>query len=409
MEYMYKLFYNLNGEKERTKELQNRYNGQTTKKTKMDMKPIDQTNIFNIYYVPTENTMRLVSEVYKLDGELKLEDEKIPQVAKRHFLIELIASELFSTNEIEGVKSSKEEIVKTARNVLSKPEGKVNRVRFESVLYSYFSLSDDKLSVPDKVEDIRTIYDKITDGEIEKSSLPDGKLFRKEIAYVFGKDIGKEIHRGIYDEQKIIEKLNLLFGFMEEKECDIISIAIAHYYFGYIHPFYDWNGRTGRFISSIYLNESLSSLTAMSLAQGINFNKNKYYDAFHKTNQVSSQGELNYFVDSFLELLISGQKHLKEELESKSLLIKSGFDKIDNDDNISDEVDENIMGVLVQEHLFNRIGEGVGAKDLIDAEILGLSNQTIIKRFKSLEERGLVYQSKGRPLKYKLSESYLEN
>lgn len=68
----------------------------------------------------------------------------------------------------------------------------------------------------------------------------------------------------------------------------LIKIAIAYYCFGYIHPFYDGNGRTGRFIISIYLKEDYSWLTAMSLCQGCNKERNKYLEIFDITNQISS-------------------------------------------------------------------------------------------------------------------------
>ncbi|MBL7574412.1 Fic family protein [Peptoniphilus asaccharolyticus] len=80
----------------------------------------------------------------------------------------------------------------------------------------------------------------------------------------------------------------------------LLRTAIGHYYFGYIHPFYDGNGRTGRFISSMYIKEDYGYLTAMSLARGSFLKKNDYYKAFDITNSVKNKGELNCFVDTFL-------------------------------------------------------------------------------------------------------------
>lgn len=123
----------------------------------------------------------------------------------------------------------------------------------------------------------------------------------------------KEIHRGITSasgtEEYIIFIMNKLLNFLNnDTKCnELVKNAIFHYYFGYIHPFYDGNGRTARFISSIYLKENYSWLTALSLSQGSNDNKSLYLKAFDSTNQVSMQGELNFFVDSFLEVLNNGQ------------------------------------------------------------------------------------------------------
>lgn len=407
MDYMNKLFYNLNGETDRKNELSKRFNSVSTKKINLEIKPMNHQRIFYLYYIPTEKTMRLIAEVYKIDCELKSQSEKIPGLAKKDFLGELITSELFSTNEIEGVDSTREEIARTTKYIIK--NNRKNKERFDSVIYSYFSLANGSISIPESLEDVRKIYDEVTGDEIADDDLPDGELFRSGHSLVVGRKVEQEIHRGVYGEENIKEKLTLLIEFMNEKNsCNLLNIAIAHYYFGYIHPFYDGNGRTGRFISSIYLNRELSSLSAMSLSQGINLNKGKYYKAFDKTNQISSQGELNYFVDVFLELLIDGQKHLKEELESKLMIIDAGFMKINSDADVKDDDEKNIMGVMLQEYLFNRFGDGIGADDLISAGILNYVNPTVIRKLKALEERGLIYKSKGRPLKYKMAIDYLE-
>lgn len=83
----------------------------------------------------------------------------------------------------------------------------------------------------------------------------------------------------------------------------IIKVAIGHYYFGYIHPFYEGNGRTSRFINSLYLSDTLGKIPALSLSRGCNKIKNKYLDAFDITNRITNKGELNFFIDSFLSII----------------------------------------------------------------------------------------------------------
>ena len=50
------------------------------------------------------------------------------------------------------------------------------------------------------------------------------------------------------------------------------------YFFEYIHPFYDGNGRTARFIASYFLAEHLNYLTALRLSVIIKRQRKKYYD-----------------------------------------------------------------------------------------------------------------------------------
>ena len=55
----------------------------------------------------------------------------------------------------------------------------------------------------------------------------------------------------------------------------------------------------------------------MSLSQGSNKNRSEYLHIFDKTNQISSQGEINYFVDTFLSIVLTGQENILENLFNK--------------------------------------------------------------------------------------------
>jgi Fic family protein len=187
----------------------------------------------------------------------------------------------------------------------------------------------------------------------------------------------------------------------------LIKIAIAHYYFGYIHPFYDGNGRTGRFISSIYLKEDYSWLTAMSLSQGCNKERNKYLRIFDTTNQIYSQGEVNFFVDEFLSIILEGQQEMLGNLIQKSDLLNGIMNKIKNDHELKKEDEKNIMGIMAQEYHFNPLPKGIGVSELKD--IFGYTDETIRMKLKSLFDRGLVEKIKSRPVKYLISKDYLEN
>ncbi len=187
----------------------------------------------------------------------------------------------------------------------------------------------------------------------------------------------------------------------------LIKIAISHYYFGYIHPFYDGNGRTGRFISSIFLKENYSWLTAMSLSQGSNKNRSEYLNIFDKTNQISSQGEINYFVDTFLSIILTGQEGILENLIQKDDLLTIIMEKIRNDNNLFNEDERIIMEFMAQEYYFDSSRDGAGVKEL--KEVLSYTNNTIRNKLKELHEKDLIYKVKGRPVKYILSRNYLEN
>ncbi|SHH85813.1 Fic family protein [Sporanaerobacter acetigenes] len=406
MDYFYKMYYNIGSIEDRNKIAINRYNYDSAIKTGLKIKPIDQPKIFELFYVPTNNTINLIEKVMSYDKELDEKFDILPGVAKKKFMIEIIADELYSTNELEGVKSSRKEIAESTKFIMSnkKPKNK----RFHSMIASYLELINENLEYPKSAGDYRKIYDNITSGEIKEGEIPDGKIFRKDINYVYKN--GKQIHRGVYPESSIIEKIEDLIKFMNKKDDELnylLRIAIGHCYFGYIHPFYDGNGRTGRFISSLYLREKFSLMTTLLLSRGCNINRTEYLRIFDVTNKIVSSGELNYFVDKFLETIIAGQEDLLTRLNEKIYLLDMAYEKIQNDENIETEEELDVMFALIQDHYFSLDSKGMTVKDMV--EVLQNSTVTVRKKLKAMEGKGLIKRIKSNPLVYILPDEYLEN
>ncbi len=81
-------------------------------------------------------------------------------------------------------------------------------------------------------------------------------------------------------ETIIRQKLKEMESFIHaEDDIDpLIKMALIHYQFEAIHPFYDGNGRTGRILMVLYLKFSgLLELPALYLSRYIIQNKNAYY------------------------------------------------------------------------------------------------------------------------------------
>lgn len=414
MQYMNKLFYNLGSIKNREAKLKERLNYDSIVLPGLQIKPINQSKIYDIYYIPTMKTIDLISSISKDDIILMQLYDNLPKLAQKNFLIDMLSSELHSTNLLEGVRSSKEELVFTAKEVLEPKEDNEELLRFHNVLKSYKELQIGNLKRPKDIKDIRKIYDEITVDGVEEENYPDGKYFRSEVTYVYTSGL-KEIHRGIISssgtEEYIIFIMNKLLYFLNsDTKCnELVKNAIFHYYFGYIHPFYDGNGRTARFISSIYLKENYSWLTALSLSQGSNDNRSLYLKAFDSTNQVSMQGELNFFVDSFLEVLNNGQNILKENLQTKIILLEEAFNKIENDSNIKEDRDLiDIMKVAIEMYLFDPHNDYIDVELLQKQENLDYTNQTIRKKLNKLYENKLLNKISKNPVRYTLNPDYLE-
>lgn len=72
----------------------------------------------------------------------------------------------------------------------------------------------------------------------------------------------------------------------------LIKMAIVHYQFESIHPFYDGNGRTGRIINILYLvYMKLLEIPVLYLSRYINKNKADYYRLLQKNRSTNDWSE----------------------------------------------------------------------------------------------------------------------
>ncbi|OFY54331.1 MAG: addiction module protein [Bacteroidetes bacterium GWF2_49_14] len=78
---------------------------------------------------------------------------------------------------------------------------------------------------------------------------------------------------------RLMSNLEKYINDSEMQDCDpLIKMAIIHYQFESIHPFYDGNGRTGRIINILYLIiEKLQTLPVLYLSNYIIQHKPDYY------------------------------------------------------------------------------------------------------------------------------------
>lgn len=112
---------------------------------------------------------------------------------------------------------------------------------------------------------------------------------------------GKVVYTPPQGEEVIREKLKNLEDFIHtEDEIDpLVKMAIIHYQFEAIHPFFDGNGRTGRIILLLYLKLThLLDLPALFLSGYIMNNKDAYYKKLRGVTEKNDwQGWINYMLD----------------------------------------------------------------------------------------------------------------
>lgn len=382
-------------------EYSKRINDYCTYKTKIKIQPMQhgyrQLKSFELFVVNHIELDMMQERIEENAAVITDILNKLPMIAKEQYYRKVLTNEILSTNEIEGVRSTKKEINDA---ILSVKFNKEHQVRFKGIVKSYDSIFYEKFSPIDEVAEIRRIYDKILIGEIEEENRLDGSLFRIDEVYIHD-NIQKILHRGDPNEETIIADLKLFINLMNSVEFPyLIKIMMAHYYFEYIHPFYDGNGRVGRFITCKYLASKLDPLTAISFSHMINSSRKKYYDAFVETSDPNNCGEGTMFVLQMLKIVQQGQKQLIIDLMKKIELLN----KIEitlNEITYHEKIEKRILYLLCQSWLFETT--------ILDSEILEELNLTRFKANKATEnlmKNGYIEKIKSRPAIHKISEEF---
>ena len=112
---------------------------------------------------------------------------------------------------------------------------------------------------------------------------------------------GKTIYTPPQDFNDINRLMTNLERFINSHEmCDydpIVKMAIIHFQFESIHPFYDGNGRTGRIINILYLIlEKLQNLPILYLSSYIIKNKSDYYRLLQEVREKNNWEEWLLFI-----------------------------------------------------------------------------------------------------------------
>lgn len=178
----------------------------------------------------------------------------------------------------------------------------------------------------------------------------------------------------------------------------LIRLGLFHYFFAYIHPFYDGNGRTDRFITSYYLRTDFHVLLALRLSIFIKKNRAKYYELFTETDSEINRGDLTPFIIGFLEIILGTINDTIALLNRKKAQLKKYKERIEALP-IGDTLSKNMYFILLQAALF--YGKGISITDL--TKLLGKSRGTIQKRLDNVQKGFLITTKVNKTIYYKLN------
>ena len=362
---------------------------------------------YSLFYINLLELSLLQEKILQNSNKISYISNKLPQIVIKEIIMKILSNELYKTNKIEGIETIKNEIYYSLKD--DKKSSKKNN-KLEGIIKKYKDIMENNFEDTEHIDSLssfRKIYDEMFE-DFEKSGnyKLDGKYFRKDIVKVIN-GLGNTIHIGVNGEEAIEKNMENLIQFMNRKDIPfLIKASIVHFFFEYIHPFYDGNGRFGRYLLSLYLARKLDNLTAFSISYSISRNLDDYYKSFVEVEDINNYGEITFFVENILKTIKNGQEMIIELLNDSVMRFKHSMEILDELTKDLSEKENIILQIYLQNYLFNDFEELTNVE--LTSIIGDLTQQTINKYTQELEKKGYLVKIKQRPLTYALSEKITE-
>lgn len=283
-------------------------------------------------------------------------------------------SEIEGTLNIENVPTTRQRIAEIHKQNDPKDE---NDIIVRNMIQAVRFIKDEKPAF--NKENLRKLYSILSQGCLpEDKRLQDGAYYRQDRVYV-----------GDYEGapcEEIDACMDSLFYFANDpesiKEFDILFPYICHYYILYIHPYFDYNGRTARMVS-FWLSFIHGIVAApIFMSEAINETKGGYYRALSNTRNTNN--DLTYFLGYILETSIEYCFVYKNLEEIKKKLAETG-------DTLTGAEQEYVKKILVHspENYFNY-------KMFLEYIHSKMSKQGALKVLNGLAAYGILEKSKNK-------------
>lgn len=234
---------------------------------------------FNDYDLKTPRILESLNEASRSLAELKGFANSIPN---QYILINAITiNEAKDSSEIENIVTTHDSIYKVLTESGFKDESAKEVVDYRSAIWRGYEIIKEKEFISTNI--LVELQGMIEHNKAGIRKNPGTKLINSKT--------GEVIYTPPQDEKEIRDLLKNLEDYINENDDvdPLIKMALIHYQFESIHPFYDGNGRTGRILNVLYLvlNNLLNS-PILYLSNYINKNKDEYYRLFTEFRENSN-------------------------------------------------------------------------------------------------------------------------
>jgi len=219
--------------------------------------------------VETIEILRQTNKSTAALAELKGIAKTIPNQAM--LINAIVLQEAKDSSEIENIITTQDELYKALTvnktNISAETKEVIN---YRKAIFHGYELVKSQGFL--RVNDIVGIQQKLVDNAAGIRSTP-GTVLKNDTT-------GEIVYTPPQDKAEILDLLsNFVKHFNQQEDLSpLINLAILHYQFESIHPFYDGNGRTGRILNILYLIlNKLMDVPILYLSSYIIANKPEYY------------------------------------------------------------------------------------------------------------------------------------
>lgn len=236
----------------------------------------------------TNRVLKQLSRSHRALAELKGYADTIPN---KNILINAVTiNEAKDSSEIENIITTHDELFRAMSQEGYKNPAAKEVVSYRTALWKGYELvKENEILTTNMIIDIQKIIEKSNAG-IRK--LP-GTILKNQ-------NTGEIVYTPPSGETEILNLMSNLEKYINEDFDNLdplVKLAVIHFQFENIHPFYDGNGRTGRIINVLYLVlKDLLDSPILYLSKFIIRNKNSYYKLLQEVRTAGKWEEWVLFI-----------------------------------------------------------------------------------------------------------------
>ena len=240
----------------------------------------------SIELIETRNVLKACIPARAALAELKQAGALLPNQSMLINLLPLLEAK--DSSKIENIVTTTDQLFRYAQQDNGADHATKEALRYRTALHQGFiQLERKPLCSTTAIE----ICSTLKNSEMELRKLPGtiiGNQTTNEVIYT--PPVGEQVIRDLLGNWE---------RFLHDTDAidPLIKMAVSHYQFEAIHPFYDGNGRTGRILNVLYLIEQeLLTLPILYLSRYIGEHKHDYYRLLNQVTQQQNWEEWLIFM-----------------------------------------------------------------------------------------------------------------